>query len=149
MKKLRKVKMQLSQESGNVRSPSPDSGKHVWLNSAKIAGFQSDSSGFGWIPAILAKFGRISGQIHPNPAGSMAGLSKSGWIPAILARSGSLAGFRLVSTQIWSAGIRRRWLDVAEFRRRQYSSGRMSPDSDAAWIPTTDHCRIPAIGYQT
>jgi hypothetical protein len=29
-KKLRKAKMQLSYESGNVRSPLPDSGEHVW-----------------------------------------------------------------------------------------------------------------------
>jgi hypothetical protein len=27
--------------------------------------------------------------------------------------------------------------------------GQMSPDSGAAWILTTDHCRIPTIGYQT
>jgi hypothetical protein len=43
-----------------------------------------------------------------------------------------MAGFRPVSAGIWSAGIRRRWLDVAGFRRRQYFFDRMLLDSDAA-----------------
>jgi hypothetical protein len=37
-KKLRKAKMQLSYESGNVRSPLPDSGEHVPVNSGRTNG---------------------------------------------------------------------------------------------------------------
>jgi hypothetical protein len=60
-------------------------------------------------------------------------LTESGRIPAILARSGRLltmAGFRPVSAGIWSAGIRRRWPDVAGFQRCMDSDDRLLPDSD-------------------
>jgi len=36
--------------------------------------------------------------------------------------------------------IQKRPVAIAEFRRRQYSCGRMLSDFGAAWIPTTDHC---------
>jgi hypothetical protein len=70
MKKLRKMKMQLSPKSGNVRSPLSDFGEHVWPDSSRAP---LDLVRSGRIPTILAKSGRISGRIK-----------------AILARSGRL-----------------------------------------------------------
>jgi hypothetical protein len=71
MKKLQKVKMQLSPESDDVRSPLPDSGEHVWPDLAKIAGFRPDSSEFGQIRSNLCHFGQIwptsdHGQFRPE-----------------------------------------------------------------------------------
>jgi hypothetical protein len=65
-KKLRKVKMQLSPESGNDRSTLPESGEHVWPDLAKIAGFRQDTSGPGQIRPDL---GRTSGRIRSDQAG--------------------------------------------------------------------------------
>jgi hypothetical protein len=86
-------------ESGNIRSPLPDSGEHFWPDSVKLAGFRSDSSGSGRIWLDPYHFGQIL---------------------AIFAISGKLltmARFWPVSAGIISAGIRRQWLDVAGFRR--------------------------------
>jgi hypothetical protein len=87
-KKLRKVKIQLSPESGNARSPLPDSREHVWPDPAKIAEFWLDSSGSGQILQDSNHFGQIRGQIHPNPT-----------ILAISGRLLTMAGFRPVSTE--------------------------------------------------
>jgi hypothetical protein len=142
-KKLRKVKMKLSPESGNDRSPSPESGEHVWPDLAKIAGFRQDTSGPGQIwpdPVILAgsrqdqwpesgliwlDSGRISVQIRSNQAGFRP-VSVHGRIPA---------RFRRHSAQLPDvAGFRR----PAEFRQpfRQPAVFRWS-DSDADIILVT------------
>jgi hypothetical protein len=92
--------MQLLPESGNVRSPLPDSGEHVWPDPAKIAGLLRIRSD----PAILAK----SDRIHPDPTESVA---RSIQIRLDSVRSGWL----LNMAGIWFAGI----------RRRQYFGGRM------------------------
>jgi hypothetical protein len=77
-KKLRKVKIQMLPESGDDRSPSPESGEHVSPDQAKIAGFRQDTSGPGQIrpdSIILAgsrqdpvRSGRISSRIQSYPA---------------------------------------------------------------------------------
>jgi hypothetical protein len=75
-----------------------------------------------------------SGQIRPN-SGHFSQIqlaSDQGWIPASFS---------------WNI-VRQHSATVAECRR-QYSSGRMLPYSCAAWIPTTNHCQILTIKYQT
>jgi hypothetical protein len=118
-KKLREVILQLSPESSNVRSPLPDSVRTP-LDLVKS----------GRIQAIWAKSGRISGQIHLNPAGLVAGSCQ------IRPDSGQ---FQPESDPL-AFGDGGRML--------QDSGGRMLPDSSAAWILTTEHYQILAIGYQ-
>jgi hypothetical protein len=106
--------MQMSPESGNDRSPSPESGEHVWLDPAKIAGFRQDTSGPGQIrsdPVILA--GSRQDQL-PDPV-------RLGRIPAILARSGRISS-RIRS---YPAGFRSCWPDPAG---SVYGSGQIRPD---------------------
>jgi hypothetical protein len=72
-KKLRKVKIQLLPESGDVWSPLPDFGKHVWPDPAKMAASgrtPPDLVRSGRIPAILARSGRISCRIRLDLGGS-------------------------------------------------------------------------------
>jgi hypothetical protein len=143
-------------------APSPESGEHVWLDRAKIAGSRQDTSGpdqirpdpvilagsrqdqwqdpirSGRIPAILARSGRISSWIRSYPA--------------ILARSGRIsgrirsdqAGFRPVSVHGRIPAIFYRHSaqlpDVARFRRPAVfweSAVFRWSDSDAGIIPVT------------
>jgi hypothetical protein len=138
-KKLQKVKMQLSPESGNVRSLLPDSGKHVWPDATKMAEFRQDSSrsvaGSSHIRLNLGHFGRI--RSDSNHFGQIRPASNHGRIPA----SDDGGGMSLDS----SADI----IPVAGFRRRHYSDSRILSNFGAACIPTTDYCQILAIGYQT
>jgi hypothetical protein len=89
--------MQLSPESGKVRSPLPDP--------IKIAGSgRIDPAESIQIRLDLSHFGQIRADQWLDP-------SKSGRILAILARSGlllTMAGFEPNSAGIWSAGIQRR-----------------------------------------
>jgi hypothetical protein len=147
-KKLRKVKMQLSPESDNDQSTSPECGEHVWPDPAKIAGFQQDTSGPGQIRSFWPDLGRISGRIRSDQAGFRPFWPDpviSGRIPAILARSGRIsvrirsnqAGFRPVSVH---AGFRP---DSAGIRRSSPAAGFRQPavfrwsDSDVGIIPET------------
>jgi hypothetical protein len=152
-KKLQKLKMQMSPESGNDRSLSPESGEHVWPNPAKIAGFRQDTSGPGQIrldPVILAgsrqdqwpdpvRSGRIPagsvvGSGHIRPDSGHFGQIRPDQCPDPV-RSGrflSMTGFRPDS-----AGIRR--------------SCRMSPDSGCrrffgGLIPAAGS--IPGVGFR-
>jgi hypothetical protein len=140
-KKLQKEKMQLSPESGNVQSPLPDSGEHVWSDPTKIAGFRSDSSGSSRIMAILARSGLISGpiqaildrsdRIHPNPTGPrpfwpdpVGSIAGSGQIRPDSCRLLTMAECRrILAPTIF------RWSDVAGFRCRLNSDNRLLPDS--------------------
>jgi len=121
-KKLRKGKMQLSPESGNIWLPLSDSGEHVWPDPARLLQIRPDqwmdSCRSGRIPAILARFGQISGRIRSD-----------------------LAGFRLDPASF------RLWLDSGQFRPKSGMPasgdfGRMSLDSFAASIPVARCYRI-------
>jgi hypothetical protein len=135
--------MQLSPESGNVRSPLPDSREHVWPDSAKMVGFRLDSSGSGQARPNPGHFGQtrpdqlpdpsrpglISCRIlpnptgfqpfWPNPVGSVARSSQNGRIPASFDRNlvrrypATVAECRRIS-----APSVFQWSDVAGFRRR-------------------------------
>jgi hypothetical protein len=149
-KKLRKVKMQMSPESGNDRSPSPESGEHVWPDPAKIAGFRPDPAGsvagsghirpdsghVGQIrpdqcpdPVISGHFGQIRPDQWPDPV-------RSGRIPAILARSGRISG-RIRSDQ---AGSWPFWPDSAG---SVSGSGQIMPDSGHFGQIRPDQCPDP------
>jgi hypothetical protein len=71
-KKLRKVKIQLSLESSDVRLPLPDFGKHVWPVPAELLQIRSDPDHFGQIrPDQLpdsSTSGRINCRIRSHPA---------------------------------------------------------------------------------
>lgn len=96
--------MQLSLESGNVRSLLSNSGKHVWPDPAKIGGFRPDSGSghirldpghFGEIWPDQSRSGRINGQIRPN----------SGYFGQIRSKSGQPAsgnGDRIPSDPVGS-----------------------------------------------
>jgi hypothetical protein len=121
--------MQMSPESGDDRSPSPESGEHVWPDPAKIAGFRQDTSGTGQIrpdPVILA--GSRQDQ-WPDPV-------RSGRIPAILARSGRISS-RIRS---YPAEFRSCWPDPAG---SVSGSGQIRPDSGHFGQIRPDQCPNP------
>jgi hypothetical protein len=144
--------MQLSPESGNDRSPSPESGKHVWPDPAEIARFWQGTSGPGQIrpdPVILAgsrqnqwpdpvRSGRISA-IWPDPAGSVSG---SGQIWPFWPNSArSVSGFGQIRPD---SG---RFLSTAGFRPDSAGIRRgcqMSPDSGC--IPAAGS--ISVVGFR-
>jgi len=133
-KKLREAKMQLSLESGNVRSPLSDSGEHV------LAGFLPDLGHFGQIqsdPSRSSRNSAILAGIRPFPPNPI----RSNRITAILAGSGKIqsdaAGF-------WP------WPDSSQFLSESGSTAfgdgcRMSPNSGASNIPVAGCCRIPTL----
>jgi hypothetical protein len=133
-KKLRKVKMQLSPESGNDQSTSPESGEHVWLDPAKIAGFRRDTSGPGQIrpdPVILA--GSRQDQ-WPDPVRS--GRIPAGFCPCRIparfrrhsGQSPDVAGRQYSGGRIPTLALFQR-LDDAEFQCCLFSIDRLLPDS--------------------
>jgi len=65
-KKLRKVKMQLSPESGNVRSPLPDSGEHVWPDLGHFGQIRSASDHGQILPEFGPPAFGDGGRMSPN-----------------------------------------------------------------------------------
>lgn len=131
---LRKVKMQLSPKSSNVRSPLSDSGEHVWPDLAKMAWFRPNSS---W-----------SGQIRPNPGHvgqillDLDHFGQTGWV------NGRIWSDPVGSPPFWSdpAGFWP-WPDSGQIRPESGPSesgdnGRISPDSGADNILVAGCCRI-------
>jgi hypothetical protein len=59
--------MQMPPESGNVRSPLPDSDENVWPD---LARFLPDSSGSSHIRSDPGHFGQISSRVRPDPVGT-------------------------------------------------------------------------------
>jgi hypothetical protein len=167
--------MQMSPESGDDRSPSPEirlaclagSGENCRIPVGHLrAG--SDPAGSGQIRPDSGHFGQIQSypagfrSCWPDPAGSVSGsgqirpdsgrfLSMTGFRPdsAGIRRSCRMlpdsGGRRFSSGQIPAAGS----ILVVGFRRRHYSSDLMMPDSSAAYFRTTDYCRIQPVKYQT
>jgi hypothetical protein len=115
----------MSLQSGNVRSPLPDSGEKVWPNSAGNFRIRLDPDYFGQIRQESSGSSTINGRIRSYPAGSS----------------------QIRPDPVGSGG--RHQASVAGFRCRQDASDRRLSDSDAGWIPTIDNCKILTIGYQT
>jgi hypothetical protein len=120
--------MQLSPESGNVRSPLPDSSEHVWPDPAESIQIRPDQwpdpSKSSGIPAILARSSRISAVL--TRSGRL--LTMDGFRPVfsrnlVCRHSATVAGCRRIP-----APVVFRWQNVAGFRCRLDSNDRQLPD---------------------
>lgn len=128
-KKLQNAQMwvwQMPLESGNVRSPLPNSDKKVWPDSAKMARFQSETSEFGRIRSYSVEswpFWPNLARIRPNPAGLAGIWSASIWcrlpnfgtgrIPVTrCCRTSAPIGFqRLTIARFWKSDIKHAYKD--------------------------------------
>jgi hypothetical protein len=125
-KKLRNAKIrvcQMSTDSGNVRSPIPDSDEQVW----------SDPVISGWILAVLARSGRLLTMVGIR---QYSGRNLVRWHPATMARFWRQQD--IGDRMLLDSG--RNLLDPAE-------SGhiRLDPGCFGQIRPTSDHGRNPAI----
>jgi hypothetical protein len=108
--------MQLSPESVNVQSPSPNSGKHVWPNPTKMAGFRQNSSGSDQIRSDPGHFSQIQPDQWPNSV-------ISGRIPPEVGSPASSCGGQM--SPDFGAGS----IPMAEFRCRLVLNDQLQSDS--------------------